>query len=87
MEAKDVAVWQLYIGDGIWRGSCPAEAGYCERMGRRTEIESGGSDGASPQHRIKPSIHYRPDRYTRRSCAERCVFTPGGLTCCHELRF
>ena len=35
MEAKDVAVCQLYIGDGIWRGSCPAEAGYCERMSLR----------------------------------------------------
>ena len=39
MEAKDAAVWQLYIGDGIWRGNCPAEAGYCERTGRCTRTE------------------------------------------------
>jgi hypothetical protein len=50
----------------------------CERTGRRTEIESGGSGGTSPQHRTKSSNYYKPDTYTRRSCAERHVFTPGG---------
>ena len=62
MEAQGVAVWRLYIGDGMWRGSCSAEARYCERTGRRTETESGGPGGTSPQHRIKSSIHYRPGR-------------------------
>ena len=62
MEAQGVAVWRLYIGDGMWRGSCSAEARYCERTGRRTETESGGPGGTRPQHRIKSSIHYRPGR-------------------------
>jgi len=34
MEAKDIAVWQLGIGDDAWRGSRSAEAGHRERMGR-----------------------------------------------------
>ena len=33
MEAKDVAVWQPGIGDGVWGGGRPAEAGYRERTG------------------------------------------------------
>ena len=84
MEAKGIAVWQPGIGNDAWRGSRPAEAGYRKRTGRRTETESGGPGGTSPQHRIKSSIHYRPGRYTRRSCAERCVFTPGDLPRVHK---
>jgi hypothetical protein len=64
------------------RGSRPAEAGYRERMGRRTEIELGGSGGTNPQHRTKSPNCHRPGTYTRRSCAERRVFTPGDLPCC-----
>jgi len=79
MEAKGIAVWQLGIGDGARGGSRPAEAGYRERTGRRTETELGGSGGTSRQHTAKSSIHYKPGMYTRRSCAERCVFTPGDL--------
>ena len=64
------------------RGSRPAEAGYRERMGRRTEIELGGSGGTNPQHRTKSPNCHRPGTYTRRSCAERRVFTPGDFPCC-----
>ena len=48
MEAKGIAVWQLGIGDGARGGSSPAEAGYRERTGRRTETESGWSGGDPP---------------------------------------
>jgi hypothetical protein len=77
MEAKGVAVWQA--GGSKTRGeSRSVEAEYRKCTGRRTEIELGWSGGTSPQHRIKSSIHYKPGRYARRSCAERYVFTPGG---------
>jgi len=79
MEAKGVAVWQLGGSINTRGESRSAEAGYRKCTGRRTETESGWSGGTSPQHRIKSSIHYKPGRYTRRSCAERCVFTPGDL--------
>jgi len=52
--------------------------GYRKRMGQRTGTESGGPGGTNRQHTAKSSIHHRPGRYTRCSCAERCVFTPGG---------
>jgi len=35
------------------------------------------------QHKVKSSIHLKPSRYTRRSCAERYVFTPGDLLRVH----
>ena len=79
MEAKGIAVWQLGIGDDAWGGSRPAEAGHRKRTGRRTETESGWSGGTNRQHTAKSSIHHKPGRYTRRSCAERYVFTPGDL--------
>jgi hypothetical protein len=37
--------------------------------------------GTSLQHKVKSSIHYKQCPYTRRSRAERRVFTPGGLPC------
>ena len=67
------------VGDDTRGENRSAEAEYRKRTGRRTETELGWSGGTSPQHRIKSSIHYKPGRYTRRSCAERCVFTPGDL--------
>jgi len=79
MEAKGIAVWQPGTGDGAREGSRPAEAGYRKRTGRCTRTELGGSGGTNLQHKAKSSIHYKPDMYTRRSCAERCVFTPGDL--------
>ncbi len=33
MEAKDVAVWQLGIGDGARGGGRPTEVGYRKRTG------------------------------------------------------
>jgi len=99
MEAKGIAVWQLGIGDGARGGSRPAEAGYRKRMSLRLRLrphtrgdeqepsQAGlvGSAGGG-QHTAKSSIHFRPDMYARRSCAERCVFTPGDPSCCHWLR-
>ena len=79
MEAKGVAVWQLGGSIDTRRESRSAEAEHRKCTGRRNETESGWSGGTSPQHRIKSSIHRKPGRYTRRSCAERCVFTPGEL--------
>ena len=38
--------------------------------------------GSGGQHKAKSSIHLKPDTYTRRSCAERYVFTPGDLPRC-----
>ena len=57
-------------------------------MGRRTgmpRIREGrgqadlrrGRAGTSPQHRTKSSNYLKPGTYSRRSCAERHVFTPG----------
>jgi hypothetical protein len=68
-------------------GSRPAAAGCRERTGSRTETESGGLGGTSRQHTVKSSIHYRPSRYTRCSCAERCVFTPGDPHGCPFQRY
>ena len=48
MEAKGVAVLQRGIGDGASEGSSPAEAGYRESTGRRTEIESGVHEWDEP---------------------------------------
>ncbi len=82
--AKGVAVVQgdFPLARGVPGGSRPAKVGYRERMGRRTEIELGGSGGTNPRHRTKSPNCHRPGTYTRRSCAERHVFTPGGLLCC-----
>ena len=70
-----VAVWQASGSINTRGESRSAEAEYRECTGRRTETGLGWSGGTSPQHRIKSSIHYKLGRYTRRSCAERCVFT------------
>ncbi len=53
--AKGVAVVQgdFPLARGVPGGSRPAKVGYRERMGRRTEIELGGSGGTNPRHRTK----------------------------------
>ncbi len=84
MGAKGVAGWQAGGSINTRGESRSAEAEYRKCMGRRTEIELGWSGGTNPQHRIKSSIHYKPGRYTRRSCAERYVFTPGDLPRVHK---
>ena len=53
--------------------------GTANARGDVQESSLGGFGGTSLQHKVKSSIHYRPNRYTRRSCAQRCVFTPGDL--------
>ncbi|MEA3428505.1 MAG: hypothetical protein U9Q84_04710 [Thermodesulfobacteriota bacterium] len=61
MEAKDVAVWQLYIGDGIWRGSRLAEAGYCERTSLRLRL----------RHRKRGDLPVRARRQANRNRVRR----------------
>ena len=84
MEAKGVAVWQPCGGDDTRGESRPAEAGCRESTGRCTRTGLGWFGGTSLQHKVKSSIHLKPSRYTRRSCAERCVFTPGDLPRVHK---
>ena len=72
----------------LWQGTAnargdvqkPSQAGLVGRV-RNTW---GFAFGYDPTNGIKSSIHYKPDRYTRRSCAERCVFTPGDLPRVHK---
>jgi hypothetical protein len=71
-------------GDYLNEKLLSAEAGHRKRTGRWIRTESGGPGGTSRQHTAKSSIHYKPGMYTRRSCAERCVFTPGDLPRVHK---
>jgi len=48
------------------------------REGRGQADLRRGRAGTSPQHRTKSCNYLKPGTYTRRSCAERHVFTPGG---------
>jgi hypothetical protein len=64
-------------GGGCLEGGRLATAGYRERSGRCTKNRiQAVLVGTSLQHKAKSSIDLRSKAYTRRSCAEICVFTP-----------
>ncbi len=60
------------------------QQGIANARGDVQEPSLGGFGGTSLQHKAKSSIHLRPKAYTRRSCAERYVFTPGDLPRVHK---
>ena len=92
-----IAVWQLGIRQRCLERRPPsydrvprnarASLPRTPIRGTITESPQAGSTirgfgETSLQHKAKSSIHLKPNTYTRRSCAQRCVFIPGDLPRC-----